>query len=142
MSRIEKTNASYQAQVNKHKKKVVFQTGNLVWIHLRIERFPSKRKNKLMSRAEGPFEVLRKINDNAHKVDLPGDYGVLATFNVGNLTAYQADAHLIDLRIKSLQETQDDGVCLSQEMEEGPQSPARSNTSSKVQAMAQILEKS
>jgi len=36
----------YQAQVNKHKKKVVFQVGDLVWIHLRKERFPPKRKKQ------------------------------------------------------------------------------------------------
>jgi len=110
--KIEKTNASYQAQANKHKEKVVFQTGDLVWIHLRKERFPSKRKNKLMPRADSPFKVLEKINDNAYKVDLPGDYGVSSTFNVADLSAYQADDHLKDLRIKSLQQAKDDGVPL------------------------------
>jgi len=64
-ARIEKTNASYEVQVNKHRRKIVFQPGDLVWIHLRKERFPSKRKNKLMPRVEGSFEVLEKINDNA-----------------------------------------------------------------------------
>lgn len=102
-SKIKKTNPSYQAQANKHKKKVVFQPGDLVWIHLRKERFPSKRKNKLMRRADSPFEVLEKINDNGYKVDFPGDYGVSATFNVHDLSAYQANDHLEDLRIKSLQ---------------------------------------
>ena len=68
---IEKANASYQAHANKHKKKKVFQPGDLVWIHLRKESFPSKRKNKLMLRAKGPFEVLERVNDNAYKVDLP-----------------------------------------------------------------------
>ena len=29
--KIERSNASYQAQANKHKKKVVFQPGDLVW---------------------------------------------------------------------------------------------------------------
>ena len=47
-SKIEKTNEAYQAHANKHKKQVVFQPGGLVWIHLRKERFLSKRKNKLM----------------------------------------------------------------------------------------------
>jgi len=87
-SRIEKTNASYQAQANKHKKKKVFQPGDLMWIYLRKESFLSKRKNKLMPRAKGPFEVLEKINDDAYKVDLPGDCGVSTTFNVVNLSPY------------------------------------------------------
>ena len=64
-SKIEKANVAYQAQANKHKKRVVFQPGDLVWIHLRKERFPSKRKNKLTLRDDGPFEVLERMNDNA-----------------------------------------------------------------------------
>jgi len=60
--------------------------GDLVWIHLRKGRFPSKCKNKLMPRAKGPFEVLEKENENAYKVDLLGDYGVSATFNVAHLS--------------------------------------------------------
>ena len=55
-----------------------------------------------MPRVDGPFEVHEKINDNAYKVDLSGDYGVSATFNVADLSVYQADDHLADLRIKSL----------------------------------------
>jgi len=101
-----------------------------------------KRKNKLMPKAGGPFEVLERINDNAYKVDLPGDYEVSATFNVADFSVYQTDDYLADFRIKSLQQGEDHGVPLSQDMEEGPKSPARYNTSSKVQVMAQILEKS
>jgi len=68
--KIEKSNASYQAQANKHKKRVVFQPGDMVWIHLRKERFPSKRKSKLMPRTDGPFGILKRVNDNAYKVNL------------------------------------------------------------------------
>ena len=71
-SKIEKANASYQEQANKQNKKVVFHLEDLVWIHLRKERFPSKRKSKLMPRADGPFDVLKKINDNAYKINFPG----------------------------------------------------------------------
>jgi len=37
-----------------------------------------------MPKADGPFEVLEKVNDNVYKVDLPGDYGVSATFNMAD----------------------------------------------------------
>ena len=101
--KIEKANASYQEQANKHKKKVVFHPGDLVWIHLRKERFPSKRKSKLMPRADGHFDVLEKINDNACKINFPGDYGVAATFNEADLSPYLEDEHLDNLRANSSQ---------------------------------------
>jgi len=72
--------------------------------YLNKERFPSKRKNKLLPRAKGPFEVLENINDNAYKVDLPCDYRVLAIFNVVDLSHYLTDDYLADLRIKSFQQ--------------------------------------
>jgi len=40
-TRIEKSNFSYQAQANKHKKRRVCQPRDLVCIHLRKECFPS-----------------------------------------------------------------------------------------------------
>ncbi|GJY22596.1 reverse transcriptase domain-containing protein, partial [Tanacetum coccineum] len=55
------------------------------------ERFPSGRYGKLQDRADGPFRVLRRINDNAYKIDLPGNYGVSATFNVADLAPYTDD---------------------------------------------------
>ena len=44
--KIEHSNASYQAQANKYRKQVIFNPGDLVWVHLRKEHFPSKRKSK------------------------------------------------------------------------------------------------
>ena len=46
--RLEKSNAHAMSQANKHKKNVQYQPGDLVWIHLRKECFPSKRKSKLI----------------------------------------------------------------------------------------------
>ena len=140
-SKIEKTNAAYQALASKHKTKVVFQPGDLVWIHLRKERFPSKRKNKLMPQADGPFEVLERINDNAYKVDLLGDYEVSATFNVADLKTYQEDDYLANQNIKSSQQGEDHGVLTTNSKEEGPTSQRRPIANSKVAAMAQIVEK-
>jgi len=98
-ARIEKSNLSCQSNSCQQAQKVVFQPGGLVWIHLRKERFSSKRKSKLMPRANGPFEVLECcLNDNAYKVDLPGYYGVSTTLNAVDLSPYLDDDYLIDLR--------------------------------------------
>jgi hypothetical protein len=79
------------ASMNKHRKKVLFEPGDLVRIHLRKERFPDQRKSKLMPRGDGPFRVLAKINDNAYKIDLPPSYGVSNTFNVADLLPYTSE---------------------------------------------------
>ncbi|GKB01332.1 hypothetical protein Tco_0829376 [Tanacetum coccineum] len=43
---------------------------------------------KLQPRADGPFQVLKRINDNTYKIDLPSTYNVSATFNVADLSTY------------------------------------------------------
>jgi len=55
---------------------------------MRKERFSAHRKSMLQPRGDGPFQILKRINDNAYKVDLSGDYGVSATFNVSDLTLF------------------------------------------------------
>ncbi|KAL3534820.1 hypothetical protein ACH5RR_003281 [Cinchona calisaya] len=88
---IEKANAKIAEVRNKGRKKVVFEPGDWVWVHWRKERFPNKRKSKLDSRGDGPFQVMARINDNAYKLDLPGDYQVSATFNVTDLSPFVFD---------------------------------------------------
>ncbi|GJS88715.1 RNA-directed DNA polymerase [Tanacetum coccineum] len=87
-----KHNLQYQTRANKHRKQVLFEEGDLVWIHLRRARFPQGRFGKLHPRADGPFRILKKINDNAYKVELPGHYGVSDTFNVADLSPYTPNA--------------------------------------------------
>ncbi|GAV74629.1 hypothetical protein CFOL_v3_18109 [Cephalotus follicularis] len=89
--RIIKQNEQYKRRVDKHRKQVVFKEGDLVWIHLRQERFPAGRFGKLKPRADGPFKVLQRINDNAYKIELPGKYNVSGTFNVAYLSPYYDD---------------------------------------------------
>nr|KAJ0203488.1 hypothetical protein LSAT_V11C500244810 [Lactuca sativa] len=96
--KIEAVNELYKQKSNKHRKPRVFQDGDLVWVYMRKECFPNKRKNKLMPRAEGPYRVVSRFNDNAYKVDLGGDHGVHATFNVGDLSPYLDDDGLDELR--------------------------------------------
>ena len=44
-----------------------------MWLHLRKERFPNERKSKLLPRANGPFKVLARYDNNAYKIDVPRD---------------------------------------------------------------------
>ena len=78
----------YENQHNKGRRNVIFEPGDLVWLHLRQEQFPSKRKSKLHQRGDGPFRVLEHIGMNAYKIELPDSYGVHPTFNVVNLSPY------------------------------------------------------
>ncbi|XP_049405065.1 uncharacterized protein LOC125868469 [Solanum stenotomum] len=79
----------------------------LVWVHMRKERFPSKRKTKLDPRGSGPYKVLERIGDNAYKLDLPGEFQVSATFNVSDLSHFDAD---LNSRTNSLQEEGNDSI--------------------------------
>ena len=89
---IEKKGKNNAARVNKKRKEVLFQPGDMVWVHFRKDRFPNLRKSKLMPRGDGPYKVLSKINDNAYKIDLPStEFGVSNSFNVADLTPYTGD---------------------------------------------------
>ena len=61
---------------------------------MRKERFPARRRSKLHPRGDGPFQVLARINDNAYKLDLPGKYNISATFNVSDLSPFDAGDNL------------------------------------------------
>jgi hypothetical protein len=85
---IECMNAKYKISGDKGRKQLDFELGDLVWLHLRKERFPDLRKSKLMPRADDPFKILKKINENAYKLDLLVDFGVSPTFNIADLKPY------------------------------------------------------
>ncbi|XP_042446204.1 uncharacterized protein LOC122031159, partial [Zingiber officinale] len=73
-------------------------------VHMRKERFPTQRKSKLQPRGDGPFQVLERINDNAYKIDLPGEYCVSATFNVADLSPFDVGDEDLNLRTNSPKE--------------------------------------
>ncbi|WVZ80525.1 hypothetical protein U9M48_027994 [Paspalum notatum var. saurae] len=103
-SNIENMNEKYKLAGSKGRKQVLFEPGDLVWLHLRKERFPDLRKSKLMPRAAGPFKVLEKINDNAYKLELPADFGVSPTFNIADLKPYLGEKDELASRTTLLQE--------------------------------------
>ena len=103
---IERRTEQYAKQANKGRCHVVFEPGDWVWVHMRKERFPAQRRSKLLPRGDDPFQVLERINNNAYKLDLPGEYTVSATFNVTDLSPFDAGD---DLRTNPFQEEGNDG---------------------------------
>ena len=51
--RIAKTNDANTNKANKGRKRVVLEPGDWVWVHMRKERFPARRKTKLDPRGNG-----------------------------------------------------------------------------------------
>jgi hypothetical protein len=101
-------NAKYKISGDKGRKQLDFALGDLVWLPLRKERFPDLRNSKLMPRANGPFKVLEKVNENAYKLDLPADFGVSPTFNITDLKPYLEEEDELKSRMTQMQEGEDD----------------------------------
>ncbi|XP_068504248.1 uncharacterized protein [Phaseolus vulgaris] len=91
-------------QVNKGRKKVIFDLGDRVWVHMRKEMLTRQRKSMLQSRRDGPFQVLEMINDNAYKIDLSSKYNMSSTFNVSDLSPFISGDETLDLTSSLFQE--------------------------------------
>ena len=83
---------------------MVIKPSDWLWIHLRKNKFTSKRKSKLQELGDGPFQVLKRINYNIYKIDLILDYGVSNTSNVIDLTLCDVGTFDINSRANSSQE--------------------------------------
>jgi hypothetical protein len=101
---IEKMNEKFHTAASKGRKEVKLKPGDLVWLHLRKERFSKLRKSKLMSRATSPFQILAKINDNAFKLELPPKFRVNPSFNISDLRPYLREEDEMPSRTTSMQE--------------------------------------
>ena len=109
---IQQQTEKYIKYNNKGKREIIFEEGDLAWLHLRKDRFSTKGKSKLSPLGDGPFQVLKRINSSAHKLDLPAEYGVHDTFNVIDLTSFvgnNEEEEALDFRTNPFQERGDDG---------------------------------
>ena len=53
LTEVIKKNERVASQANKGRRRVIFEPGDWVWVHMRKERFPAHRKTKLHPRGEG-----------------------------------------------------------------------------------------
>jgi hypothetical protein len=74
----------------------------------------------LIPRGDGPFQIIERINDNAYKMDLPGEYDVSVTFNVAELSLFDVGD---DSRLNSFEERGDDAIQAPKDPLEVPVGP-------------------
>jgi hypothetical protein len=59
--------------------------------YLHKEWFPRGTYHKLKYKKNCPCKILKKINDNAYKVDLPADHDISPVFNIFYLYIFHGD---------------------------------------------------
>jgi len=64
---------------------------DLVWLHLRKEKFPLRRKSKLMAGENNLYKIMQEVGDNAYNIELHGDMNIFTAFNVADLIPYIED---------------------------------------------------
>jgi len=106
---LRKKNEKYAFHENKRQKRVVFELEDWVWIYIRQVRFLTQKRFKLISRGDKPFQIIEKINDNASKVELSGEYGISVIFNLSNLYLFDVGD---DSRKKSFEKRGNDAILL------------------------------
>ena len=70
---------------NQWRRHKVFEEGELVMAYLRKERFPRGTYNKLKYRKIAPSRILKKIFDNAYKLELSKSFDLSPIFNIVDL---------------------------------------------------------
>ncbi|WVZ58116.1 hypothetical protein U9M48_008421 [Paspalum notatum var. saurae] len=87
---------------------------------LKLHKTTKDNIEKMNERADGPFKIIEKINDNAYKLELPPEFGVSPTFNIADLKLYLGEEDELESRTTSLQEGEDDEDISSMLMSDTP----------------------
>ncbi|KAE8731801.1 hypothetical protein F3Y22_tig00002511pilonHSYRG00030 [Hibiscus syriacus] len=98
-------NTKYKSRVDSHRRHILFDVGDFVWVVLTRDRFPVGEYNKLKDRKIGSYEVVPKINDNAYRLRLPSHLKTSDVFNVKRLSPcfVDSDDTTLNLRTSSFQ---------------------------------------
>jgi hypothetical protein len=80
-----------QTQADKYRQPTSFAPGDQVLVEteaLRANTAQSSRPNPFRLKYDGPFKVLKKVNENAYKIDFPESFNVHSTINVEKLKRF------------------------------------------------------
>ena len=66
-----------------------FVEGDLLYAHLRKEKFLRGTYNKLKLKKIGPCRILKNILDNGYVLEFPKRTHISSTFNVSNLSKFE-----------------------------------------------------
>ena len=102
--------------------------------------FLGKWQSKLLPRADGPFKVLQRIGENAYNIELLGEYGVFATFNVSDLSPYEENEENTNFRASPHQPGKFDMGMFNKDDLTKTQALARLSPQAQQNAKAQIEE--
>lgn len=80
--------SKYKATTDAHRRHLVFEVDDLVWVVLTRDCMPAGTYNKLKPKKIGHLKVLERINDNAYRLQLPSDITTSDVFNVKYLSRY------------------------------------------------------
>ncbi|KAI5328758.1 hypothetical protein L3X38_028155 [Prunus dulcis] len=92
-AQLEKATRKMKKWADKHRRDVVFQPGDLVFVKLNPSQHKSTRRlhKALLRRYEGPFPIIRSVGRAAYRVELPPRLKIHPVFHVSNLKPYHAD---------------------------------------------------
>jgi hypothetical protein len=88
---LQNSNQEYKCRADQHRREIQFEFGDLILAHLRMERFPRGRYNKLKMKNIGPCKVLKKFGENAYEIELLDGIGISSIFNISDLYPYRVE---------------------------------------------------
>ena len=87
-NKLEKANAKYKMEADKHRQFKSFNVGDEVMVFISKAQMQGGH-NKIQQRKYGLYQIVKKINNNTYVVDLPTWMGISNNFSVVDLTLFQ-----------------------------------------------------
>ncbi len=85
---LEKTQASYDKQVNKAQKHATLEVGNLVWLNIQNFKMFEAFTCHLIMKYVGPYKMFYKFHSNVYILLLPTMFMAHPTFHVSKLKSF------------------------------------------------------